>query len=481
MFSVLFGLVLTIQSSWGAPADVDFSGNDFDLLKGSPIQVIDRDDCETVTMPAGAPGQKDVIHLTKLEQVKLERSGDATSWSAWEADGAKALPATEKCSGSDLENAILAEKSSFSRQAEGIRNFFNRCETILHNQGVGALRAFYEVTQIRYDICRNSRLRKVHIRLSDGTYVRGILGLKSDHQPRPMIIAKCGVFCNMNDPSIKLMLMHLFDESPFNILVLTNVTGSSFVRDNERVDLGGLEEGLQMIQVAQLLRSTHLSSKILSLHAVGISLGGHAALYASFYNQFFRDNEGKPLLQSVFAGCPVVDLQASVEDLFDSGVRGKVAQLDFSDEYSRFIDKSSILKEMFPEQSALPEGHEISRRVAEFAIQSYSKKTPGWLPGPINDLGIQNETELWALNNFLHWADQDRTTPTLIWAGRDDWVVQARNNTVRLDEQLKKTKNPDLQVVLTDWGNHCALSRMLGWDVTSSLLRTHALVNSPNS
>src|SRR5690606_24972327 len=123
-----------------------------------------------------------------------------------------------------------------------------------------------------------------------------------------------------DDGVVKNFFMHLFEESPFHILYLANVTGTEYMKDNHSVALGGMDEGRQIIKLVEMLnKDPKYKDLIEDIHVVGVSLGSHGVLYSSLYNSF--DNSDYKI-KSAVALCPVVNLEPTIKSVFQVSIAG---------------------------------------------------------------------------------------------------------------------------------------------------------------
>ncbi len=57
------------------------------------------------------------------------------------------------------------------------------------------------------------------------------------------MISKCGVFCDVTEsPGSLSIAMNLFDQSPFNIILVSNHTGAKHIQNNASLFMGGYYE-----------------------------------------------------------------------------------------------------------------------------------------------------------------------------------------------------------------------------------------------
>jgi len=368
--------------------------------------------------------------------------------------------------------ALLAQAgSSAQAHASALNRFFADCETPLRWGAPRGTKAIFNLSQIVYRFCENPSLRKVMLTLPNGDRVRGILGLKSDSSPRPLVIAKCGVLCNAGDSAMRFILMHLFDESPFNLLLLANATGADYVRDNAYFVPGGFKEGQHIIYAAELLRKSALAPRISSVHSVGVSLGGHASLYAAFLNPYQHGEKGEPLLRSTLAACPVVNLNSSMHDLFEFSLKGTLAQFMFKSSIDKVLSTHPELAPLFNWWNA--PRWERPDRIADQAATFLRNKGRDWALPPFNTVSIRDRGDFWSYSQFSALASANPIhTPTLALASEDDEVVNPNTN-------IKTLAKANLPAVVLPFGDHCAINQIYGWRTASTIFQGYILSMSP--
>ena len=399
----------------------------------------------------------------------------------WTPDGSEDRPADPNCQPGVLDRALLAAGPRAPQEAAAISKFFARCGRHLERRAPGGILALARLYNNVYPTCENPNIRKVVIHLDSlGTKVtlRALLALKPGVERRPLIIFRCGVFCNAGDISHRIMLMHLFDQGPFNILAISGVTGAEYVVDNGFVSVGGFDEGHQMIRLAKMVQGLPLAKRVSSMHALGVSLGGQSALFASELNDFNRDAHNQPYFSSVLAISPVVDLLPSMKSLFEEPVKGRLAKYFFFEEFYKAITFMPILGQLFPNKDHFPRT-QIPDVVAHSAADYYSKTGSSWFMEPFRRFSIHDVKSLWDANRFSQLALHPLKTPTLVFSADDDLVVSTRLNAAYLHRLLEPVPNSNLQVVTVPHGSHVAFDLIYGWSTISSLFQGFFLAHSP--
>ena len=387
-------------------------------------------------------------------------------------------PLPQECTAEALDAQLFAAGADTYQWSRAAGDFFSKCEDTLSLGHRSDNLVLLDMESMQYQMQIHPHIREAHLTLDDGTKIHGFLALKPNRKPRPLIIVKCGLFCDSQpDWFFKFLTMHLFDESPFHLLILESITSPSFARHNQRLGVGGIEEGRHVVEVAKLLQTqTALAPFISSVHTISPSLGGHAALYASLYNTHHPLPNGRPALSSAMALCPVVNLENSFADLFTGLKR------DFL--FTRMI--RSVLGTVFHHVDGLSRRYQPSVKLSEEQLQDllieanldfYRSVSPDffWYPfaGP-----AQSRDDLWERNDFVRQLPHFGQTPTLVVAAQDDWVVRSEHNSDLLEQSGAVGPGSPINMLKLSYGSHCAFSVSYGWPQIGTLLRNYILSHS---
>lgn len=339
--------------------------------------------------------------------------------------------------------------------------------------------------RINYPFQEDSRFKYITAKLKDGRKVKGILGLKDSQKPLPLVIFKCGVFCDTNpNASINSMIYQLFDESPFHILAVGNLTGEEFVLENMSPGLGGFDEGRQLFEIADWIQAkdSPLQSKVSSVHVVGASLGGHAALYSSLYASSNLGTESyKPVISSVIGICPVVNLEKAMSRFFKNDLLSRGAAIMASHQLQTQIMMLPILRNYYKltgnysDEEALAA---MSNGSFEFYKQ-WTEKKP-WDLQPFQGTKFTNKQQFWDVNNFPLYSQKIKI-PTMVVHSTNDMIVESEDNALELENRLQTPEgaNPLMFTLDFKYGNHCAFSVAQGWNRIGTMYREWILRNSP--
>lgn len=384
---------------------------------------------------------------------------------------------TSDCHYTSLSQILNQSSHYLSDKAKHIQAWIDKCQGELSRFTSGTVSSLVKFSTVNYPINNNSKLQYVQFQYDNtNTIVDGILGIK-DNKKRPLVIVKNGLYGEANESSVsKNFFMHLFDESPFHVLLLGNVTGKDFLKNNGYVALGGYDEGRQVHEViAQLLNSEEYKDLIEDIHMVGVSLGGNAALFSSLYSSYRGAFANK--FKSVIAVCPVVNLQNSFTHMFSNSVVG-IANAVYSYKFVLDIFDSVPILKRFLSKNRIWTKSEISKAIVNSATDFYKNRTMSspWGYAPFEMDVINNTQEFWFKNNFVNYADEVQI-PTLVLHSNDDPIVREKENASLLSKFLKN-KNSQVAVVNFNHGAHCGYNMANGWPTMSTMLREFILTNS---
>ena len=452
-YSTLVTCVLLTSFAFAGNSDREFS-----ILESRDIDVLTPEQCrlELAEQDSGA-------HFMGKED---QRDG----LFKWVPNGLPAVVSRPECSSARIDEIMQTQRNG-RVQAQALQDFFSQCGEHLARQAPSALGALAGMASMQYDLCEHPRMRLVHMRLADGAILRGFLALQETQEPRPLILIKCGLFCESGELTQKHLMAHLFDESPFHVLAINNLTSRAYVRDNQAVVLGGLIEGDQLLQVADLFKKSNLAPRISQFHTTGMSLGGQGSLYAPFLARYHGDQGVK--FGGNLAICPVVELEPSIRTFFSDDRKGTFARWYFLNKIVGKLRDVPIVRELFPDGNV--SNSEIPGRVALGMIDFLKTRR---LPPPFENEKISTEADVWRLHRFLSVSNERRQFPTFAIGAADDSLVQAQSNYLPLQEKLKTRSGDDLNLVLTATGEHCAFSQMYGWDTATAIFRGFLLSQS---
>ncbi len=460
-------------------------------ILGSPVYedlFRDLESADLVLLPEGASHKDYAFQSNEIQSnglmdfidvVQKREERKKKSWSfkklkrkySWYPKAKTKYTAQAECTPSELED-LLKSANGINHQAVIIREFYKRCDNDMFGVGSGEYYSMLKNGLIEYELHKHPGIRGLFLKLDDGSVVRAFLGLKPGQEKRPLIVVKCGIMCNLNNSEeLRIMTMHFYDESPFNILLVGNISGTEYQGDNGHFAIGGAFEGQQLIHVAKKLRETKVAKYISEIHLMGVSLGGHAALYTSLFNDYNLKPDGSKHYKSVMAICPVVNLQKSIYSLYYSANPIKRKAIGFATQ--KHLVKLIQLVPYFGEYITL-DGSGKQKKYVDIIVdgsikyfKEKSDETPDWMLPPLKSVNLKGSEDFWNLNNFVNYADLV-STPTLVLAAKNDIMVLTKQNAATLDTERL---SPAIQLIQTKRGSHCAFSVNYGWRYMSAIYR----------
>lgn len=395
----------------------------------------------------------------------------------WTPTGAEPRIETPQCQTERIEKTFLDPSLSLFDKAQWMQDRLRACSTPWRSLRGPNWWPLIVMESMVHDIADNPRLRAIRIPLANGEIVPAMIGIKPGG-PRPLVILKCGFLCN-SKRAIPFTLMHFFDEGPFNVLFLGNTSGPEYVLTNKEFIFGGFHEGMQVVKVAAYLRSSAspYRKKITSIHFVGVSLGGQAALYSSLFNDAYP---GRGPLRSIVAICPAVDLKATISSDLVTNLRGRVFNYKIRStvdtvkaEWPQLITDLQLAGRPAPAITQWPDL--LASAAAHFLSRHRLQKH---FLRPFQDVHIENAGDFWTANNFIA-AMRPIRTPTLAIGARNDPIVPYPLNFKNLLSYYGDQPQSGLQPILTSDGSHCGFSLVYGWRVMGTLLRSFVMSRSP--
>lgn len=393
-------------------------------------------------------------------------------------NGNTTQPVPPDCHPFEFQSQSLTNYQNSRHYAEFSNDYISRCSKYLTQGNVLGLPGVVKLVGIQYDIKKNPNLSFMTLTLSDGNKLDSIIGIKDTINKRPWVILKCGVFCDISSSAtVKSFIINFFDQSPFNIIFLSNYTGVETIQKNESLRMGGFNEVYDLYDVAKWLKNeSPFRNTIDSIHAAGISLGGSAALAVSKLRSLSIPNStDKPLFNSTTAICPVVNLKPTLNDMYTKTFKGKVFT---AITWALLMKSSSFLSEAkdYLSTRTPPDSSEFPHMLGDIAFR-YGKiwelsSPPGRLapvPTDIEDFLNKNKFSE-DLNSF--------EIPTFAWASFDDRVVRYDLNSKTLVDNINLPQT--IGAFGVPEGHHCGFDSAYGFLTTTSILQTFIINNSPH-
>jgi hypothetical protein len=383
----------------------------------------------------------------------------------------------EGCQPEDLYHSMI-ESADSKKQAQLIAEHKNRCGKSFQSGPTWNSINSWKMMSMEFDVHHHALIHRVVFQLKGGIRVKGLLALKGDMKPRPLVIMRLGVFSNVEEflPE-RYLLMQLFEQGLANVLVLENDTGADFIAYNRRVAVGGYDEGLQNMQIVKIVRNQAypLARLISSVHLMGISLGGHGVLFASLLNEFNGKPEHRPV-QSFTAFCPVVNLKDTMSKLAQPGLKGTLTDFWASLRLDGLKKKIPAL-----ENYSWIDTFKYKPVFLPTAMNYLATQFPQW-PTPTGPVKVPPEMEdvrdFWKANDFWPLYRHVRSDVLVMATEADDFVVPAIN--FQWLQENSPSWDSHIGTVFFEHGYHCTLPIAYDWATTAAIVNARILSMDKN-
>lgn len=412
----------------------------------------------------------------------------------------KGLPQVQGCKKEDIHEAFFPSDTPENQTAASIslepaprywysplEEKWKTCEAAWRSHHPDALTNSFLMMSMALKTDRYPFGRHVVFHLPGSIKVKGFLAMKTDSRQRPLAILRTGIFSNSQEfyPE-RAYFYQLFEQSPMNLLILESSSGTEFVRHNQELSLGGFDEGLQNVLIAQLLRSSAepISKYIGDLHMVGISLGGHSLFPTLWLSHLNPLPDGRELFQSGLGFCPLVNLRSTFDfhraQGFSMEALNYWASRRLPELQQRFpkIETSTFIQDYLDAINASYKNPLIFRQ----GIPENLK-----LPSALLDELEKPRDLFWRLNDF--WSILNKTefqqipTPLLIFTTSQDPIVPSVLNASKFLEpeggNALNIKRWNLKLFNFSAGYHCSLQAAYDWQVTAAIWVDYLLKMSP--
>lgn len=384
-------------------------------------------------------------------------------------------PRLHSCDADLLRERMIYSKTPKER-ALWHQEYIDRCEEELSKDDRSPLFQLIHLGKTKYDYGEHSRFHEIELPRRTRTFTKARLGLQEGDKKHPLVMLDCGMQCDLDRPSMKRMIMMLFDEGPFHVLALPNNSSHSYIKRNGVFSIGGLEEGYSFLRVAEYMKKrSKWKDRISSVHVLGISLGGHTALYSALYASY---SSNRNPIDSFVVGCPVVDLKQSLEELYQPSLVGDFALKRFRKSVEDLADKASNLEEVLQDFTGKIRFGRVRKIVEDASVVYYQEEGNRWLSRTKPFVGekVSSSQDFWSLSEFQRYAELVNR-PVYIWSAADDNVVKTDANTLRLQQALPM--NASIQISLSEVGGHCIFWDSFGWFNAGEIVRANLLSHSP--
>lgn len=407
----------------------------------------------------------------------LLQSNGSSGFLTWHPNGARNRETVSRCRLSRIRSDLSQATGNIDLYYKKFNKIFDECEQPLSKGSTIGLLTELKLSRMRANVTDNPFVQTVQIVFKNGEKLRGYLALKPDMRKRPLIIARCGVFCDITDRLPKIMIMQLFEETPFNVLVLASTTGIQYVGDNTSLGIGGYLEASQHLKIAEYLRSSEsgIADRITNIHVLGLSLGANSSLLTTVLSENNLNTDGKPPITSVFSLCPVVNLEETLDQVLRNTPRGffmrNNAWTIFKKLYSQRGDSIPNKKPSIRELFGLVSNEAQKKYESTYSRADFTFK-------PFETLKFKTKDEVWRANRFTEYALNTKT-PTFVWTSYNDPIVPTDRNASVLMSLTKNSASTNIRTHIVPSGRHCAESVAYGWGTVSEIFKEYFLNYEP--
>lgn len=370
----------------------------------------------------------------------------ATEWFA----GWSAVSDSSRSFGENCDPTVSGSPRTWSLD---IQDKLVRCDKTWRVSSTGPLGINLKIFDFQNRYWEDPRFRGVEFVLSNGTKVRGLLGLQESLEPRPLIVFRCGLFCNSTRAfAEKYLIQHYFGDSPFHFLFVGSSTSAERIETNSAFQAGGYEEAHENFEILEILKQQQpdIMKRVASSHLVGVSLGGQSVLLS---HAMPKANE----FSSYTALCPIVQFKETLGLMMKTKEKAYFIGLWF---YYR-LNKAFQFDEHLDSQM---------KEYSHFNFQKLGKNIAGHFPKFLNK-PIDEET-YWRQNNVIEaWGSWEKPLSTqplmVIGSGNDSVPIEA--NFVKLKPYFSD-KNPQFALIEFPDSAHCGFSVTHDWTLISKIL-----------
>lgn len=407
--------------------------------------------------------------LAKESGVQMDAQPSVQGFLEEVPDGLSSKAMSPGCDPRRFEDSVVGKNLSTKEYFKVAKKYFAKCSGELTQNSWTGIFGLLKFSKYQYWFLSHPQIKEFTVKLPDGTRVPGILALKQDPRPRPLVIVKCGVFCAAGPTaSLKSYMMHLFDQSPFNVLLLANQTGMDYIAMNKKVTLGGWSEGYEVLEVGKwMMEKWEHKDRISSLHLMGISLGGNAAVMGAAFNDKYLLPSGRKIYNSVTAICPVISLRPTLDKLYGGQIVGRAFSKLTKDHFKEARNYVKDVADLITDDLIPSSRYEMADYIGKLASTSLQRRGIASTP-----------SSYFKSNNFWNWKEEVKT-PLMVWASKDDMVVNNAINAQVMEYDDVYEKSSNVGVLNLKYGNHCAFSSAYGAQASAAVLRTFVLNHSP--
>lgn len=340
---------------------------------------------------------------------------------------AELLSSFNECSALVLKQKLFS--TELSAMEATIKTQWERCESKWRSNSYGPWTHSQEILRMDFEPSQHPEVRMIQWSFKNHSRLRGYLFFKGGPEKKPLVILRPGVFSHLRSSiAERFLMMMLFEEGPFHLLLLPSNSGSDYIEDNHQIGFGDESEHSQTSEILDQLHDPQqpLNQYISRIHLVGMSLGNYG-LFLTNANE--RKKHDSLLDRSLFL-CPAIDLKSSFAQITNNQLHQLFLRLWF---YLRLSSQQGVL--VPPVEGSLFD----------------------FITTKVN----QNTNALLAL--LPHY---DFTHSLILWTQLDPVLPPEYNAKI-----LVLLKTPPTHLLELPRGLHCSLATTYQWPIVSLTLR----------
>lgn len=327
-----------------------------------------------------------------------------------------------------------------------------------------------------FDLTDSTQFKKIIFELKPGLKIRGMFALH-DGQKKPLVIFRMGVHGNIDEFLAERYLFKLiYQDLGYHVLVLESLTSHGYLTSNDRITVGGFEEGLHTFFILNQItnREFKWTNLVTDIHLVGVSLSGSGIFLTTYLDEQYGHK-----IKSVQTFCPLINFQKTFEYHSRPGLFSAYFDLWNSFRLKSLYSKNPDLEKI----SLWPMLFDLTPRFTSAAfdwvnhkeskplldLQTFKNKFPQiHFPDELIS-HIENSKSLYDLNNFWPIFKNKKTPIQIYYTPNDPAVINSLNTDLILSGKqpgdFSKTKITELN------GVHCALAAEYQWPFLVEMLK----------
>jgi hypothetical protein len=217
-------------------------------------------------------------HLTPPQKSPLNK---VTSWNPRERS--LRFPILEECSPYGFTRRLQAfSAGAHHERAAWLQKTLEICGKTPSFLSQNRFLTSFTSNDVHLELSEIPGIKQYHARSKTLESTRFLASLKRGRKPAVLIV--CGTGCNLLEGPAKSLFAWVHATTDAHIFLLGSASGSDSIQDNHRFVLGGAEEGANIFNLVSLINaSPEFAGRISEWHVLGMSLGGHSALYSGIY------------------------------------------------------------------------------------------------------------------------------------------------------------------------------------------------------